>query len=178
VRGLIWLWPGVIASVLASLLLAAPLARLLSTTKPAAWVLLFSIGVIAAATLTPVRGPIGIDLSQVRPCDLERTWIASSADLGLITDVSLNITLFIPLGLAIALLPRSLRTLAVIAVAIALPFAIEGLQYLLPLLARGCQSGDVVDSLTGLVLGLASGILVRPVANRLARHVGFEGRTL
>jgi hypothetical protein len=38
-------------------------------------------------------------------------------------------------------------------VAVLSPFAIETAQLLLPVLGRGCQSADVFDNLTGLVLG-------------------------
>ncbi len=52
--------------------------------------------------------------------------------------------------------------------AIALPFAIETIQLLLPVLDRACESADVVDNLTGLVIGLGGGV----VAGWLGRSLG------
>ncbi len=46
-------------------------------------------------------------------------------------------------------------------VAIALPVAIETTQLVIPALERGCQSADVFDNLTGLVIGLVLGTLAR-----------------
>ena len=75
--GVVWFWPGVVVSVVAATLLAAPVARLLRTRRPIAWLLVVSLGVIVAATLTPVHGPTGVDVSEVRVCDLERRVPAS-----------------------------------------------------------------------------------------------------
>jgi glycopeptide antibiotics resistance protein len=41
------------------------------------------------------------------------------------------------------------------------PFAIEGMQYLLPMLGRRCDAADVIDNLIGLFLGGAIGLVVR-----------------
>ena len=61
--------------------------------------------------------------------------------------------LFIPLGVAIGLVPGSRRKAVLTGLAVLLPIAIESAQLLLPILGRGCQSGDVFDNLTGLLLG-------------------------
>ncbi len=168
-NGLTWFWPALIIAALAGLLLAGPVGRWLRTRPAVAWLLVVSVGLIVAATLTPIHGPSGIDLTQTRPCDFERRWFAPLAEMTSVTDVSLNVALFIPLGLSIAWLPRSRRTLAVVVLAAALPFVVEGLQYFVPVLARGCQSGDVIDNLTGLGVGLVAGALIRAVATRLLR---------
>jgi glycopeptide antibiotics resistance protein len=68
-----------------------------------------------------------------------------------------NILMFIPLGVTISLVPGSRRKAAIVVAAIALPFAIETIQLLLPALDRACESADVVDNLTGLVIGLGGG---------------------
>lgn len=175
-NGLTWFWPGVFVSVVVSLFLAAMIARALGTRRSIAWLLVLSLGVILAATLTPIHGPLGLDTSELRPCDLSRRWFASPADLEGLNDVSLNITLFVPFGFAVGLLPMSRRTLATVVAAIGLPFAIEALQYLIPTLARGCQSGDVIDNLTGLIVGLGTGTVIGWVVSRLRRRsVGSRG---
>ena len=163
--GVIWFWPGVVLALVLGTLLAAPVARALATRRAIAWLPLVSTGVIVAATLTPIHGPTGIDVSQVRACDLDRAAFASWAELTDVSDVSLNVVLFVPLGLAVGLLPWTRRSALIGLLAVGLP-AIEGIQYLAPSLARGCQSGDVIDNLSGLVVGLAVGTLVHAVASR------------
>ena len=74
---------------------------------------------------------------------------------------SLNVALFIPLGIAIGLVHVSRPWAALTFAAIALPFAIEAIQLVAPILDRGCQSADVVDNLTGLALGLLIGTGLR-----------------
>ena len=165
-NGLTWFWRGVVVSVVVGLLGAAPTAHALRAERSLAWLLVVSLGVILAATLTPIHAPNGIDTSSMRPCDLSRHWFASLAEVGAVTDVSLNIALFVPFGFAIALLPTSPRKVGMVAAAASLPMAIEGLQYLVPMLARRCQSGDVIDNLTGLVVGLTAGTLVAWIVSR------------
>ena len=73
----------------------------------------------------------------------------------------------IPLGFAIVLLPRSRRKLAVLLGAIALPFAVESIQFIASPLGRECQSSDVIDNLTGLFVGLAAGTVATWAARRV-----------
>jgi glycopeptide antibiotics resistance protein len=80
--------------------------------------------------------------------------------------------MFIPLGVTIALVPRSRRKVVVLIAAIALPFAIETAQLLLPVLDRACESADVVDNLTGLVVGLGGGVVAGWFARSRARRPG------
>ena len=83
--------------------------------------------------------------------------------------------MFIPLGFAIAMVPRSRRKAAVLAAAVALPFVIEATQLVVTPLGRACQSADVVDNLTGLVLGLVAGAVVAWLAPALGRVSEPEG---
>ena len=83
-------------------------------------------------------------------------------------DTAGNVVALIPLGFAIASIPRSRRKLAVLLGAIALPFAVESIQYIATPLGRACQSSDVIDNLTGLFLGLAAGAVAAWVAGRVA----------
>ena len=168
-NGLIWFWPAVAVSIVASRLLASRAARALNANWWVAWLLVISLGVIVSATLTPIHAPGGIDIAAERPCDLSRRWFASPTEIIALTDVTLNLAVFIPFGFAVGLLPISGRTFAVVVAATALPPAIEGLQFLVPVLARGCQSGDVVDSLTGLAVGMAAAIVARSLRSLWAR---------
>ena len=89
-----------------------------------------------------------------------------------LNDVSLNVALFVPLGFAIALLPRSRRSLAVLVAAIAFPFVIEATQALVTPLGRGCESADVVDNLLGLAAGLAAGVVARWILGAVGGSLG------
>jgi hypothetical protein len=80
-------------------------------------------------------------------------------------DPTFNILLFIPLGVACGLLPWSSRKFALLIGAFALPIAIETIQLLATSLDRACQTSDVSDNLTGLVIGLAIGLLARGIGS-------------
>lgn len=125
-----------------------------------AWLLIVSTGVIMSVTVTPLGRGGGSDSRWVRSCDLSRIELAPIARLARPSDELGNILMFIPLGIAIAYVPWSTRKAAVLAGALALPFLIESAQYVVAPLRRACQSADVVDNLTGLVLGLAAGAVV------------------
>jgi hypothetical protein len=150
-----WFFPGVAISLVLGVLGARPAARLLGASGPVAGLLLASVGVIVAATLTPFRDAFLPGTIQPMPCDFSRMGLAPLVELTSRNDTSLNVLLFVPLGAALGLIPNSLRKLLVLMFALALPFVIELTQLGVPLLARGCQSADVIDNLTGLVVGLA-----------------------
>jgi hypothetical protein len=132
----------------------------LGVRRPVAWVLLMSVGVILAGTLTPLDVEYQLHLPSAGSCDLSRMGLPSLDDLLRPGDVIGNIVAFIPLGFAIARVPRSPRKAAVLVAAAALPFAIELTQLIMTPLHRACESADVVDNLTGLVLGFAAGAVV------------------
>lgn len=153
-----WFLPGAFISVIVGLLVAPTVARALHTGRGPAWLLVSGLGIVLAATLTP----LGVD-SEVpaRVCDFSRLGIAPIGEFLVIDDASLNVALFIPLGIALGLLTGSGRKWIVVAGAILLPFVIETLQLLAPALSRGCQSADVVDNLTGLVVGMIAATVAR-----------------
>jgi len=134
-----------------------------------------SAGVILAGTMSPLDAGRGLDPSHPGSCDLSRIGLAPIEELLGPGDVLGNIVMFIPLGFAIALVPRSRRKAAVLAAAVALPFAIEATQLVVVSLGRACESADIVDNLTGLVIGLAAGAVVARFAPTLGRPVGPGG---
>lgn len=153
-----WLVPGAVLSVVAGFLAAPTVARALATRRAVAILLVFSVGLVLSATLTPLRDALAVGfIPEARPCDLSRMTVAPMAELLRINDTSLNVVLFVPLGIAIGLLPMSIARFAVQLAAIVLPIGIETAQLLLPILHRGCQSADVVDNLMGLTIGLVIG---------------------
>lgn len=89
---------------------------------------------------------------------------------------SLNVLLFVPLGLFTALMPR--RHLAALCLlGLALPAVVEALQYQIPSLARQCAVVDVVDNETGFVLGVATGLALRWLRHRVRRYLLGVGPT-
>ena len=159
VNTLPWLLPGSLVALLLSAVMSPAVARALGVRRVVAWALLLSFGVIIAATLTPLRGAFAGDVGS-GTCDLSRWWPASVEELQSDRDTVLNVLIFVPFGVAIGLCPRSRLKAIIVGGAIALPFAIEAIQLLLPPLARGCQSADVADNLVGLAAGTVAGALI------------------
>jgi glycopeptide antibiotics resistance protein len=134
--------------------------------------LIVSLGIILSATLTPLNGVIDVGGVGAGSCDFSRIGLAPLRELRRLDDTSLNVLLFVPLGISLAFLPRTRRTALLITAAIALPFAIETIQLLLALLDRGCQSADVIDNLTGLAIGFGGGLVAAWLAGTARRPPG------
>lgn len=165
-----WIWPALALATSASLVAFRPVARILRAPRLVAFLLLLSLGGIVALTLTPGDDAFAPWLHPecfvriVRPIGFERV-----LNLG---ERGLNVVLFVPLGLSLGLLPRSRAKVGLTAVAIVLPFVIEGIQFVVPALARSCNTVDVIDNLTGLGLGLVAGFAVGAAVD-----VAWPGRT-
>lgn len=152
------LLPGIVISGIVSVAASERVGRALGTRRAVAWLLVLSLGIILTGTLTPLAEECRCDPNAVGSCDLSRIGLAPLDELLRVNMTSLNVLMFVPLGAAIGLLPGSRRKTAIVIGAIALPFAIEATQALVPLLERACESADVVDNLTGLAIGLAIGV--------------------
>jgi len=166
-----WFLPGVVISIVVSIAASGAVGRALGVRRAVAWVMVLSLGIIMAATLTPQWEALAFGARGSSSCDLSRLGLAPLRELLRLSDSGGNILMFIPLGATIGLVPRSRRKAAIVIAAIALPFGIETIQLLLPVLDRACESADVIDNLTGLAIGLAGG----GVAGRLAGAVGGRG---
>ena len=153
-------WPGVLISVAISLTLAGRVARRIGAARPTGALLLFSLGLIASATLTPSREALRFGVIGSGMCDLSRIGFAQIRDLLELDDPGFNVLLFIPPGMAIGLVPRPAIRLGLAIAALLLSPAIELIQLVVTPLDRACQSSDVFDNLTGLVVGLALGLLI------------------
>jgi hypothetical protein len=108
--------PVALVTSVASVPLSGPAARLLGAPRLVAWILLMGLGGIVALTLTPgIPGAVGAvcDLSVNRPIP-PRLLLA-------INERSMNVLLFVPVGLGIGLLPWSRRKLGLGVAALALP---------------------------------------------------------
>jgi hypothetical protein len=167
-----WFLPGLVLSLIVGVLVGPPLARALRTRRAVGYVLVVSIGAILAATIPPDSSVFDSTPGGIGPCGLDEAWLAPLSHYLRLTEESLNVLLFIPLGLALAVLPRSRRTTTLIAAAFALPIAIEATQLVVPVLGRGCEMADVANNTVGLVLGLVVG----GVSVALARVATARGR--
>jgi hypothetical protein len=156
-----WFWPGVLVSLALGILFGRWLGRALLISRALATALILGVGLIASATVTPSREALTQGAVGPGTCQIGRVGPASVAELLSFGDPTFNVLLFVPLGLAIGLVPAS-RRMAVLAVAaVILPFAIETIQLLATGIGRACQTSDVADNLTGLVIGLVIGVAAR-----------------
>lgn len=162
-QALPWFVPGLAVTAAIAFAVAGRAARRVRTESWVAFVLTMSLGAVLAATLTPVAGQFGDPHLPLGRCDLGRTGPAPLSDYLHLGEASLNVILFTPLGLAIGLLGRSPATIRLLIAAAALSPAIEGIQSLLPMFGRGCQSADVVDNVLGLGSGFVLGMLLSVV---------------
>jgi len=165
-----WFLPGAALFVAMAIAGGRRTGRALGVGPLVAQGLIVSIGIVLAVTLTPLRGVLELGAVGSGHCDLSRIGPAPLRELLTVNDTSLNVLLFVPLGATLAFLPRTRRTALVVAAAIALPFAIEATQLLVPWLDRACESADVVDNLTGLAIGLAGGVVAARLAAALDRR--------
>lgn len=152
--------PGSVVAAVLAVVLSGAVGRWLGVHRSVAFVLLVTVGVILAVTLSPQDLQGTHDFRIAGSCDLSRMWPPSLSELQLETDAAANVLIFIPVGVAIGLAPWSRRKVGVLLAAIALPFAIEAVQFAVTPLGRACQSADVVDNLTGLLVGLVAGTIV------------------
>jgi VanZ family protein len=155
--------PGLAITTVIALAVTGRVARRLRTQSWIAFLLVVSVGAVLVATIPPDAGGFSGRPSAPGRCEFRRIGLAPLSQYLHLGDTSLNVILFVPLGLAIGLLGRSPATARLLVAALALPLAIEAIQSLAPMLGRGCQSRDVVDNLLGLGIGLALGVLLSVV---------------
>ncbi len=158
--------PGLAISILVALILGGSIARRVGASRLVATLLILGLGAVLSATVTPSREAL-MGMPQISTgCDLSRIGPDQWSAYAQLDDTSLNVLLFIPLGMAIGLLPRTRPKAGLILGAIFLPIAIETFQLVAAPLGRACQSGDVFDNLMGLALGLGIGSAVGRIGQR------------
>ena len=162
-------WPGVVVSIVLAAVLVRHVAARLGTGRFVGWLLPFAIGLIVAATLTPSREALLLGLQGSGTCDTGRIGPAPLGEIVRLRDAAFNIALFLPLGISIGALPRGAARAWLLLGAVVFPPAIELTQLLVRPLDRACQTADIVDNLTGLVVGLLIGWLA---AREIARRRG------
>ena len=154
------LWPGVLITAVVAIVLGGPLARRLRTATPVGFLLLFGFGLIASATLTPSRDALRFGALGSGACDLTRIGPVPLADLFHFQDPAFNVALYVPLGIAIGMLPGGWARRWLIVAGLLLAPAIELTQLLVRPLGRACQTSDMSDNVTGLLIGLVAGWLI------------------
>jgi len=152
------LGPAAVVAMAVALGLAVPVGRWLRAPAPVAFLLLASAGAVVAATLTPTAPNPWSTGCQAGALALPRL-----VQLRHLNETSLNVALFVPLGLACGLLPGRGRAAAACAVAAAVPAGIELVQSEVTWLNRVCATADIVANLIGLTVGVAVAVvLIRP----------------
>lgn len=154
-----WFAPSLIVLSVSSLGVARLVSRRLKVRAFSAYVVVWSTGLILAATLLPLA--VREATWQYGGCDLSRTGLVDLRSLVLLTDEGLNVVLFAPLGMALGSIRGSSGWTRMVVLAAVLPLGIESIQALVAALGRGCESGDVIDNLTGLSFGLVAGLALR-----------------
>jgi VanZ family protein len=149
-------------------LLASPrVAARLDIGRATAFLLVLGIAGVLAITLLPqpfARRPPA-DLS----CLIPEIAFPAQGRLLAINDESLNVLLFVPLGIALGLLVGHPRFPMLLAIAITLPWVVEAIQLAIPALGRACQSADLTANLFGLLIGVAIAFVVRVTRRLLSR---------
>jgi hypothetical protein len=167
VRGVPLSAVAVLITISLAIALGPAVARRLATSRAVAMLLIFGFGLVISATLMPTAAALDGQVSD-GACDLGRMGLPSLPDLFRLSETSLNVLLFVPLGIAVGLLPRNRAAAAVTVAAILLTFIVESLQLVFVALGRGCQAEDIVTNLLGLALGFAAGKLVAVLSRQLA----------
>ena len=147
-------------------MLGARVGRRVGTGRVRGALLVFALGLILSATLTPSAEAIRNGAVGSGTCDLSRFGPPRLREILSLEDPGFNILLFLPLGFAIGSIPGRQVRFGLFAVALLLSPAIELVQLLATGLDRACQSSDVFDNLTGLVAGLAIGSVAAWLAAR------------
>jgi hypothetical protein len=166
------LGPGLVVALAVSIVTSGVVSRSLGTSRLHGGAVVMGIGLVLAATVTPSREALLFGAVGSGTCDMSRVGLPSWWELRHISDATLNILLFVPLGLAIGACPPSPARRVVLLLAFALPVAIELIQLLVLPLGRECQSSDVVDN----VIGLAAGILAARAAHLVASSRAVRSR--
>ena len=95
-----WFLPGLAITTVIALAVAGRVARRLRTESWIAFLLLMSVGAVLAATIPPDAGGFSGRPSAPGRCDFGRIGLAPLSQYLHLGDTSLNVILFVPLGLA------------------------------------------------------------------------------
>lgn len=160
--------PTFIVGLLLGLLFARRLGAVLRSSPLVAFLLVASVALVVAVTLTPLREvPGAVDPMAAVP-DVGGPLWRWPWQWWPVDDRTLNVVLFVPLGLAVGLVGRTVVRRWLTVAALVSPLVVEGTQWAVDWLARDSQWQDVADNLVGVVLGLLLGWVVRAGRGRSA----------
>lgn len=136
-------------------------------------ILAASLVLVAATTLLPVvlGAPASVNLT---PGETIRNYLRFGDDLLSARNIGLNVALFVPFGLGLALW-RRWDVLRVIPFAVVTSGLVETAQYLLPL-GRAVDVDDVVLNTIGAMLGALTVVVVRRMVPTPAPRPADPGR--
>ena len=167
--------PGLEVSIILSVLVCIPVGRSLGISVANACLLVFSVGLIVSATLTPSLEALTEGVTGTGRCDFSRLTPSGLRQLPALNEASLNVLLFVPLGVAIGFIPARRHQAAFVAIALVTPVAIEFIQLVAIRLDRACQAGDVADNVAGLVIGLVIGVTLAWLVRRIRSSMSGRG---
>ena len=159
--------PGLLVAFVVSVLASGAVARWLGIRRSLAWLLLMGFGA-ACGDATPAPGERRLRLRPRR--DLRHPPLPAGARRA--HDAQLEHAERSPRGPARPghrAAAQVWRKGALVVVAVGMLVAVETVQALAPALGRRCESGDVVDNVTGLLVGLAIGNVIGYLLPNLAR---------
>ncbi len=151
-----WARGGLLVVIIASVLLAVPIGRLLRSNVAIVGLLLAAYGAVLVFTLTPQIRIYGV----AETCSYALTRPTRS-ELVEPTDISMNMLLLFPVGVLLTWLRPLIAVLATLFIAIVTPFAVEFTQYALARLGRTCSFYDIATNELGLFIGVAVGLVIR-----------------
>lgn len=160
------LWPGVVIAVALAGALGDRLGRRLKAPRSIGALFIFSLGLIASATLTPSPQALLSGADGSGTCDLRRFGLAPLSEILALHDAGFNVLLYLPLGVALGLLPWRRPTAGWWLLALGLAPAVELIQLVVTPLDRTCQSSDMIDNLTGLIVGTVAATAIRSLGQR------------
>jgi hypothetical protein len=182
-RDYAWFWPGLAFTIGLALVMSDRLARTMGGSRLFAFGLIFSLGLIASATLTPSRDALLYGMVGSGTCDFSGFDRPSLRQLLNFSETSLNVILFMPLGITVGFAQRRRLLLALLGASLLLPFAIEATQLIVTPLDRACQAIDVIDNVNGFVLGFVPALVaslaiwaIRAFASGRLRELGERWR--
>jgi VanZ like family len=164
-----FLWPGVLLSALVALWAGSAVGRRVGGGRVAGTLFVFAVGGIVSATLTPSREALRFGALGSGTCDLARIQLVSLDEMLSFGDAGFNVFLYVPLGIALGLLPGRWPSLGWLAAGALLSPGVELTQLIFRSLDRACQASDMLNNETGLLFGIAIGL----VAHALLRGQGL-----
>jgi glycopeptide antibiotics resistance protein len=157
----------VLASTLVAFIVGGWVGRRVGSGRLIGMLLIVALGLIVSATLTPSREALRFGALGSGTCDLTRIRLAPLSEVLVLHDAGFNVLLYVPLGLVVgSMRPRWTGVGWFLAAGLLSP-AIEAIQMLLRPLDRACQASDVIDNVTGFVIGVAFAVAIRMVLSLL-----------